>query len=304
MVPSRSPPGSRIARTAQPLVIKPEHHGGCELVTARKSGREALQTRYHLQCVVSSWSPSGTIMTKPKRFGTRLVADLRPVFEGWPEPIIVGSDFDGAIYAAARRSLEEPTEPRGFGIFPKSTFEDATDYFVVRCQNGHVQTLIVPQERVVASFVQPFAGGVLLVGARCHWRPGGPVQQRQRRATRWALNRPQCPSVPRNSREFPSHLQRCGALSIQLGLPASVRGAQKVVHSAKQGQYLAYIATYMKRHRRAPAESDMQAFFGVTAPSVHRMVVELERLKLIRRQPGIPRSIELLVPRHAIPALE
>jgi Mn-dependent DtxR family transcriptional regulator len=74
--------------------------------------------------------------------------------------------------------------------------------------------------------------------------------------------------------------------------------------TAKQGQYLAYIATYLKLHRRAPAESDMQAFFGVTPPSVHRMVVELERLKLIRRQPGVPRSIELLVPPNAIPDLE
>ena len=72
----------------------------------------------------------------------------------------------------------------------------------------------------------------------------------------------------------------------------------------KQGQYLAYIATYMKLHRRAPAESDLQAFFGVTPPSVHRMIVELERLRLIRRQPGVARSIELLVPRDAIPDLE
>ena len=74
--------------------------------------------------------------------------------------------------------------------------------------------------------------------------------------------------------------------------------------TAKQGQYLAYIATYVKLHRRAPSESDMQSFFRVTPPSVHRMVIELERLKLIRRQPGVPRSIELLVPPDAIPDLE
>jgi len=48
----------------------------------------------------------------------------------------------------------------------------------------------------------------------------------------------------------------------------------------------------------------MQDFFGVTPPSVHRMVVELERLELIRRQPGVPRSIQLLVPAELLPELE
>ena len=71
----------------------------------------------------------------------------------------------------------------------------------------------------------------------------------------------------------------------------------------KQGQYLAYIYTYRLLHQRAPAETDMQAFFRVTPPSVHRMVVELERKGLIRRQPRKARSIELLVPSENIPVL-
>jgi Mn-dependent DtxR family transcriptional regulator len=71
----------------------------------------------------------------------------------------------------------------------------------------------------------------------------------------------------------------------------------------KQGQYLAFIRTYLQLHRRAPAEADMEAYFRVTPPSVHRMVVELERRGLIRRIPGKARSIELTVPADAIPAL-
>jgi Mn-dependent DtxR family transcriptional regulator len=71
----------------------------------------------------------------------------------------------------------------------------------------------------------------------------------------------------------------------------------------KQGQYLAFIYTYTKLNRRPPAEADMQAYFGVTPPTVHRMVVELDERGLIRRQPGQPRSIELLVPADAIPPL-
>jgi Mn-dependent DtxR family transcriptional regulator len=71
-----------------------------------------------------------------------------------------------------------------------------------------------------------------------------------------------------------------------------------------QGQYLAFIYAYTTLHRRPPAEADMQAFFRVTAPSVHQMVMQLERLGLIRRIPRATRSIELLVDPAALPLLE
>lgn len=70
-----------------------------------------------------------------------------------------------------------------------------------------------------------------------------------------------------------------------------------------QGQYLAFIYAYATLHRRSPAEADMRRFFGVTAPSVHRMVIELETRGLIRREPRTPRSIELLVAPEALPIL-
>jgi hypothetical protein len=44
-----------------------------------------------------------------------------------------------------------------------------------------------------------------------------------------------------------------------------------------QGQYLAFIYAYSKIHRASPAEADLQRFFEVSPPSVHRMVLELER---------------------------
>jgi Mn-dependent DtxR family transcriptional regulator len=71
----------------------------------------------------------------------------------------------------------------------------------------------------------------------------------------------------------------------------------------KQGQYLAFIYAYLTLHGRSPAEADMERFFQVTPPSVHRMVVELEHKGLIRRQPGQARSIELLVAPEALPVL-
>lgn len=70
-----------------------------------------------------------------------------------------------------------------------------------------------------------------------------------------------------------------------------------------QGQYLAFIYAYSKIHRRPPAEADMQRFFEVTPPSVHRMVRELESKGLIRRTPHTARSIELLVPPEDLPVL-
>lgn len=71
----------------------------------------------------------------------------------------------------------------------------------------------------------------------------------------------------------------------------------------KQGQYLAFIYAYERLHRRAPAEADMQRHFGVTPPTVHQMVFNLEQLGFIRRTPGKPRSIELLVPPEQLPIL-
>ena len=71
-----------------------------------------------------------------------------------------------------------------------------------------------------------------------------------------------------------------------------------------QGQYLAFIDAYTRVHGRPPAESDMQRHFRVSPPSVHQMVLTLERLGLVRRQPGVARSIEVLVDPRCWPLLQ
>ncbi len=71
----------------------------------------------------------------------------------------------------------------------------------------------------------------------------------------------------------------------------------------KQGQYLAFIHSYVKMNGRSPAEADMQRYFNVSPPTVHQMVVKLEALGLIERQPGVARSIKLLVDPTDIPRL-
>ena len=72
----------------------------------------------------------------------------------------------------------------------------------------------------------------------------------------------------------------------------------------RQGDYLAFIYYYEKVNRRPPAESDICRYFGVTAPTVHQMIVTLEREKLIHRVPGMARSIKVLVPRTELPDLK
>jgi DNA-binding MarR family transcriptional regulator len=59
----------------------------------------------------------------------------------------------------------------------------------------------------------------------------------------------------------------------------------------RQGQYLSFIHAYTLVNGRPPAEADMMRFFRVTPPSVHQMVLSLEKAGLISRQPGVPRSI-------------
>jgi len=72
----------------------------------------------------------------------------------------------------------------------------------------------------------------------------------------------------------------------------------------KQGLYLAFIHTYAYMFGRPPAEADIQRHFRVSPPSVHPMILTLERNGFIRRQPGAPRSIEILLPPEALPILE
>jgi len=71
----------------------------------------------------------------------------------------------------------------------------------------------------------------------------------------------------------------------------------------RQGQYLAFIYAYSRLHRRSPAEADMQRHFEVSPPTVHQMVLTLERAGLIRRQARVARSIELMIPPEQLPIL-
>jgi repressor LexA len=75
-------------------------------------------------------------------------------------------------------------------------------------------------------------------------------------------------------------------------------------YTDKQGQYLAFIHYYTKVNGCPPAEADFQRYFQVSPPSVHAMIVALEKRGFISRVPGKGRSISLNLGREQLPDLE
>ena len=77
----------------------------------------------------------------------------------------------------------------------------------------------------------------------------------------------------------------------------------KPPYTSRQGQFLAYIHHYTTLHGRPPAEAEMMQFFRVSPPSVHQMILTLERRGFITRVPGQARSITLRLPPEELPSL-
>jgi DNA-binding MarR family transcriptional regulator len=77
----------------------------------------------------------------------------------------------------------------------------------------------------------------------------------------------------------------------------------KTPYTSRQGQFLAFIHQYTTLHGRSPAEAEMVQFFHVTPPSVHQMILTLDRRGLISRVPGEARSIRLKLLPEELPAL-
>jgi hypothetical protein len=100
-----------------------------------------------------------------------LVADLREALDGWSDPVAFGVGLDGAIYAAAHRSHEPLRREGEGGSFPKSRFDEPTDYLIVRSHRGDLRKMVA-REQLTASYVQPYSNGVLLAGARSELADG------------------------------------------------------------------------------------------------------------------------------------
>ena len=86
-------------------------------------------------------------------------------------------------------------------------------------------------------------------------------------------------------------------------IPDACHAPAQPIFTEKQGQYLAFIHAYTAFNKRPPAEADMRRHFEVTPPSVHQMILTLERKGLITRQPGKARSIQILIAPQSLPVL-
>ena len=80
-------------------------------------------------------------------------------------------------------------------------------------------------------------------------------------------------------------------------------GESPPVFTPTQGLYLAFIHTYTLVNGRPPAQADMQRFFRVTPPTVHQMLLTLEKAGLISRRPGGARCVTVLVDHDHLPRL-
>lgn len=68
-----------------------------------------------------------------------------------------------------------------------------------------------------------------------------------------------------------------------------------------QGRYLSFLHAYTDGFGYPPAESEIGRAMKVSPPSVNQMMKTLEKKGLIRREPGVARSIEILVSPDLIP---
>jgi len=86
---------------------------------------------------------------------------------------------------------------------------------------------------------------------------------------------------------------RAGKLTAEVNNENIQIGKAAEAPTKRQLEYLSFIAKYIRRYGRSPAESDIERHFLVSAPSVNQMMQMLERRGFISRQPGVPRSTRI-----------
>lgn len=86
--------------------------------------------------------------------------------------------------------------------------------------------------------------------------------------------------------------------------PSTTGKKQKARFTHRQGQFLAFIHLYRRLHRQGPSEKEIAQYFCVRPSSVHAMLLRLEELGLLTREPVVSRSIQVAIPEDEIPSLD
>ncbi len=84
----------------------------------------------------------------------------------------------------------------------------------------------------------------------------------------------------------------------------SDNGKKTLLYTEKEGQYLAFIFYYKKINGISPAQIDLQRYFGVSPPTVHNTILQLEKKNLIHRVPNTARSITIKLAESDLPKLK
>ncbi|MCN4144803.1 MAG: MarR family transcriptional regulator [Thiohalomonas sp.] len=79
---------------------------------------------------------------------------------------------------------------------------------------------------------------------------------------------------------------------------------QNKKYTEKQGQYLAFIYYYLKVNAYPPEQADIQRYFNVSPPSVHQMILMLEKLSFIKRKHRTTRCLEVFLTVEECPLLK
>lgn len=162
-----------------------------------------------------------------------------------------------------------------------------------------VRALTTPIEEIVADFtliracLVPFRGKIICDGLISNRNVGlGRNYEKQVRDGYWAAKNEGgligLAPKPKRGKKRPQ-----SSLTTAPGVPTRT-----------QGQYLAFLYYFTKVNGIAPAESDFRQYFGVSSPTVHQMIVRLEKAGYLSRTPGQARSLRLLLSREQIPDLE
>jgi len=61
--------------------------------------------------------------------------------------------------------------------------------------------------------------------------------------------------------------------------------------TVRQAQALRFMRDYIRLHGRSPSEEELARHLEVTAPAAHELVIRMERAGLVRRKPGMARSV-------------
>jgi hypothetical protein len=112
------------------------------------------------------------------------LVDLAPWLTGRLDNVAFGVGYDGAIYAASRSSSEPDFVDERGGRFPKTQLDPATEWTIVRWREAIGPETVVVRDPINVSHVQPYPGGILLVGARCRYAAG--VAEQNALAIDWA----------------------------------------------------------------------------------------------------------------------